>query len=687
MNVPQHEGAVTTTATILSVSAQQKSATLLQEARSAYEQQLFAKSQSLCQQIVRQELENAEAWCLLGKTQIKLRLYDEGLAALYRLVRLQENGTSYLELALGLLQSHRIDEAIVTASNCLNAIKPVAASMVANNFATALFAERLELDTAERFYRKAISLNPENALGYLNLGLLLKGIGRDLEAESSFAKAASFSSTRAAAYHALGMLAEKKHCYSQAAEHFRQAGNKGAIARALRKAASWPALDQVDADVLKAIELGEDFEPLSLACMPNLTPRMHKRAATQHAKTLFGEQLEEATPTFTFGVDAQRLKIGYLSADFYSHATMYLLAGVLEQHDLNKVDIHLYSYSSPTADIMTSRLGRLGIPLHDCCALSDSDLAAKIRHDQIQILVDLKGYTKGSRLGVNRLRPAPIIVNWLGYPGTLGHCRLADYMIGDPVVTPPEFAANYTETLALMPHCYQPNDQTRKISQRSREERVEPTSAGPIVVCFNQVMKINPAQFDIWCRILLNIPGSTLWLLDPGCAETKKNLIGEAARRGISAHRLLFAAHLSNEEHLARLQMADLAVDTFPYNSHTTASDALWAGVPLITKKGDTFASRVAASLLTAHGFPELVTDRDEAYAELALSLLRSPEKLKNLRQRFSSANATSPIFDTKRFTRNLEALFAEMWARYLDQNHSQIPLIGIDQHASQIIL
>jgi predicted O-linked N-acetylglucosamine transferase (SPINDLY family) len=301
---------------------------------------------------------------------------------------------------------------------------------------------------------------------------------------------------------------------------------------------------------------------------------------------------------------------------------------------------------------------------HDLRALSDRAAARQIADDGIDILVDLKGYTRDSRLGISALRPAPVIVSWLGYPGTLGHERLADYIIGDPIVTPLDAADGYSETLALMPHCYQPNDRNRPISAappRSAENLPEDA----FVFCsFNQSYKIIPKVFDIWCKLLSSVPGSVLWLLESPAASMD-NLRKEARARGIDPQRLVFAAKKPLADHLGRLQLADLALDTFPYGSHTTGSDALWAGVPLITRPGNTFASRVAASLLTAAGLPELITETWDAYFALALELANDAARRQDLRQRMAKQRLTSPLFDTHGFTIHLERLFEQIWAQH----------------------
>jgi predicted O-linked N-acetylglucosamine transferase (SPINDLY family) len=278
--------------------------------------------------------------------------------------------------------------------------------------------------------------------------------------------------------------------------------------------------------------------------------------------------------------------------------------------------------------------------------------------------VDLKGYTGDSRPAILTRRPAPIQVNYLGYPGTMGLEQI-DYLLADRVVLPPELRVHCTEAVVYMPDCYQVNDSRRAIAQHTptRQELGLPQS-GFVFCCFNNNYKLTPALFDIWARLLLRVPGSVLWLLGGNLAAVR-NLRGEAGRRGVDPARLVFAPRLASEEHLARHRLADLFLDTLPYNAHTTTSDALWAGLPVLTCMGHAFPGRVAASLLQAIGLPELVTNSLADYEERAFELATQPERLHELRVRLAHNRATAPLFDTLRFCRHLESAYTTMWQRH----------------------
>ena len=370
-----------------------------------------------------------------------------------------------------------------------------------------------------------------------------------------------------------------------------------------------------------------------------------------------------------------RLRIGYLSADFHSHATSFLLAEVMELHDHHRFETLGYSCGLDDNTPMQKRIRAAFTHFYDIQTLSIEAAAGKIADNRVDILVDLLGYTRSNRHQIFSLRPAPVQVNWLGYPGTMGHERLADYLIGDPVVTPLTHAAFYSETLALMPHCNQPNDRQKEIGLSRTRDTFNLPEQGFVFCSFNQSVKITPVVFDLWCRLLKAVPGSVLWLLEDDRDVVQMNLRHEAALRGIAPERLVFAGNLPLAEHLARLRLADLMLDTFPYTSHTTASDALWVGLPLVTCIGETFASRVAASLLHAAKMPELITTTFDDYFRLALDLATHPDKLATIKDTLATHRLTCPLFDSARFTRDLERLYERMWADHLSGRKKTINL------------
>jgi len=356
----------------------------------------------------------------------------------------------------------------------------------------------------------------------------------------------------------------------------------------------------------------------------------------------------------------ERIRIAYLSADYHGHATAYLMAGVFEHHDRQRFEIIAISYGPRFQDEMRTRLTAAFDRFIDVSEMADIEIAKLVRDLEVDVAVDLKGYTADCRSGILAHRPAPIQVNYLGYPGTMA-VDYIDYVIADRTVIPPEDARHYSEKVVYVPDCYQANDDKRPVADASltRAEAGLPEDAF-VFCCFNNSFKIRPEIFGIWMRILQSTKGSVLWLLEEN-ASVVRNLRQEATRLGVSPQRLVFAPRVPAAEHLARHRLADLFLDTLPYNAHTTASDALWAGLPIITCIGKTFAGRVCASLLRAASLEELVTESLEDYERLACSLAADGKLLGKYRQILRSQRHSLPLFDTGRFTRGLEAAYSEM--------------------------
>lgn len=536
-----------------------------------------------------------------------------------------------------------------------------------------LYRQINRIEDAQNCYLSAISTNPQHFLAYYNLARMLQATNRLTEAEAAYLKVLEINPDYVEAHNNLAVLLHETHRLQEAISRYRKVlslkpDHGHALGKVIHLSLQNCQWEQLSTDIhniktlLKHNKLHGciPFETLSI---PGLNAAEHKLAGYQYAQSKYVQFLQQAPmvkPDVHYSHD--RLRLGYLSADFHDHATVQLIIGILEHHDRSKIETYAYSYGPEKQDEGRARIVAACEHFRDLRTLSPINAAQTIVDDEIDILVDLKGYTQGSRLEITALRPAPVTLSWLGYPGTLGHPKLADYIIGDPVVTPMEKLIEFSETVALMPHCYQPNDNRRKIGNpTTRAENGLPDDK--FVFCsFNQTYKISPEVFTVWCRLLEALPDSVLWLLTPPVQSSKENLLKEAALRGIDPSRLFFAQNKPFAEHLARLGLADLALDTFPYTSHTTASDALWAGLPLVTCVGDTFVSRVAASILKSGGLPELITHNFEEYFSLAKDLAESPDKLRSLRQKLSNQRSTTPLFDTALYCQNLESLYYKIW-------------------------
>lgn len=354
-----------------------------------------------------------------------------------------------------------------------------------------------------------------------------------------------------------------------------------------------------------------------------------------------------------------RVRIAYLSADFRQHATADLIAGLIEKHDRTRFEVGAISFSRNDGSAMRGRLIEAFDWFEDVRLKSDAEVAQWLRDREIDIAVDLKGHTQESRPGILAYRPCPVQVGYLGYPGTIGASWL-DYILADARVLPFDRQPFYSEKIVHLPHCYQVNDDSRAIGGTLERSASGLPPQGFVFCCFNAAWKLTPAMFDIWMRLLQAVPESVLWLLDDN-RIAKRNLAQSARDCGIDPARLIFAPKIASAAHLARHRLADLFLDTLPYNAHTTASDALWAGLPVLTCLGQEFDGRVATSLLETIGLPELVTQTLEEYEALALALARDPARLGTLRTRLQERRLTSPLYDTDRFARALEAAYSRM--------------------------
>jgi predicted O-linked N-acetylglucosamine transferase (SPINDLY family) len=359
-----------------------------------------------------------------------------------------------------------------------------------------------------------------------------------------------------------------------------------------------------------------------------------------------------------------KIRLGYFSADFHNHATAYLMAELFERHDKSNFELIAFSFGPETNDEMQIRVSKAFDHFVNVASLSDIEVALLSRELGIDIAIDLKGVTQDSRLGIFSFKAAPIQVSYLGYPGTLG-ADYIDYLIADKTLIPTQSQQHYCEKIVYLPNSYQVNDRQRVIASRefSKQELGLPED-GFVFCCFNNNFKITPDVFDSWVRILKAVDGSVLWLFQDN-PTAGFNLQKEAKNRGLDPARLVFATRMDLPDHLARHKAADLFLDTTPCNAHTTASDALWTGLPLLTCMGETFASRVAASLLNAIGLPELVTENAADYEALAIELATNQVKLNDLKAKLERNRLTTPLFDTELFTKHIEAAYLQMYERY----------------------
>jgi protein O-GlcNAc transferase len=519
-------------------------------------------------------------------------------------------------------------------------------------------------------FRSALAIDPDFAIAYTNLGNALHSLGRHEDAIAQYRTALAIDPDSTSAHNNLGNALYKLRRFDEAIDCYRRVaaldpaeGNARSMRFELnRLMCDWSDFETDRQDLIAAIDTGAlAIPPFGLATSVD-DPEFQLRAARRFVES---EQLDRR-PALSAGAPYRhdRIRLGYLSADFREHATAFLMAELFERHDRARFELFALSWGRDDGSSLRRRLERSFDRFLDVRQVSDLDVAREMRALEIDVAVDLNGFFEGCRPAILARRPAPIQVNYLGYPGTLG-ADFIDYIVVDPFIAAADQQVFYAERLVHLPDCYQANDTHRPIAERTptRGECGLP-GQGFVFACFNNPYKITAAFFDIWMRLLQAVPGSALWLLGDNPWQ-ERNLRREAQARGVAPDRLVFAARAPLPEHLSRHRIADLFLDTLPCNAHTTASDALWAGLPLLTCAGRGFPARVAGSLLRAIGLPELVTTGLADYEALALDLARSPERLAAIRKRLHANRSTSPLFDAPRLCRHLEAAYLEMWRLY----------------------
>jgi len=507
-------------------------------------------------------------------------------------------------------------------------------------FGHLLHGTRRPKDAAQA-YRKALELGLAGPGIRLSLGLALADLGDELGALEQFVAAESLTPTQTLrmfrAYSAL------QCCHWQRFDEDTQA---------------------LESEGPRAAE--SPVDPMRTILLPISGARL-RQYAERHATDLV--RTAQALPKAPWSPPPpsdhlRRLRLAYVSPDVRNHAVGYLIGPVLARHDRRSFEVLGYGWGPPGPSGVREQIAASCDRFQAVDDLTDEAFVARLRDDRIDIVIDLAGYTAHNRSAVFAPRVAPVQVSWLGYPGTTGGAFM-DYVIADNFIIPSEHEAHFTEQIVRLPHTYLPYDPTRPIASPLRRTEYGLPEDAVVLACLGQVRKINPLVFDAWMAVMRELPHAVLWLAST-YAPAVENLHREAEARGIARERLIFAAPVaSHADHLARYRTIDVALDTFPYGSHTTAADALWAGCPLVAVVGETFASRVSGSILHAAGLPELVTHNLESYQALLLDLARDSASRQALRSRIAAQQASCPLFDTSGFVRFLERAYLEMWRRY----------------------
>jgi protein O-GlcNAc transferase len=615
----------------------------------------------------------AEAYSNRGNALRELKRFEEALASYDKAIALKPDyAEAYNNRGNALQELKRAEEALASYDKAI-ALKPDYAEAYFNRGNALQDLKRPEEALAS--CDKAIALKPDYAEAHNNRGNALQDLNRSEEAPASYDKAIALKPDYAEAYNNRGnALGNLKRSEEALASYERALAAKpdhpyalGGAADCVMKLCDWEKWTRFAADFNAHVSGKKSIVYAFVLLGYSGDPAMQLQCARNYIEDMF----PLLPPPFWSGQTwhHDKLRVAYLSADFRSHPVAYLTTGLFEQHDRSQFEIIGVSFSDDRGE-MRKRLVAAFDEFHDIRRMSDKEVAKLLFDRQVDIAVDLMGYTLDSRPGIFARRPAPIQVSYLGFPATMG-TQFIDYIIADKIVAPFEHQQFYTEKIVHLPDCFQVNDSKRKIAENAptRQKMGLPEHAF-VFCCFNAVWKITPAIFDIWMQLLHQVEGSVLWLIwDNESAE--RNLRKEAQQRGIDPSRLVFAGRLPFDEYLARDCLADLFLDTLPYNAGTTASDALWVGLPVLTCEGKAFASRMAASLLHAVGVPELIACNLEEYKALAVKLARNRALLAEIKAKLIRNRNTYPLFNTVRFARHIEAAYRTMWDTW---QHGEVP-------------
>jgi predicted O-linked N-acetylglucosamine transferase (SPINDLY family) len=610
----------------------------------------------------------AEAWTNRGVALLQLESLEEALLSLDEALKINSRlAEAWSSRGLVLQGLKRMEEALFSLNMEIE-IKPDYADAYYNR--GIVLQELKRLEEAFTSYERAIALKSDYADAYNNLGNVLHELKRLDEAVTSYDRAIELKNDYAAAYQNRGIVLQELKRLDEALTSYERAIEFrpdyeylfGTLLHTKMKMCDWQDFEVNIENLLLRIGEGEKLSlSFPILALTDSLSVLHKTSAIWINDK---HPINPSIGSIPKNVRRNKIRIGYYSADFHDHATAHLMAELFERHDKNNFELIAFSFGPDTKDEMRQRLSKAFEQFIDVRLRSDKDIALMSRDMEIDVAVDLKGFTQDQRTGIFSYRAAPIQVSYIGFPGTMA-AEYIDYIIADPTLIPIESQQHYSEKVVYLPNSYQVNDRQRVISEKvfTKEELGLPPDSFTFC-CFNNNYKITPHTFDGWVRILKAVEDSVLWLFEDNPTAVI-NLRKEAQTKGIDPNRLVFAKRMKLPEHLARHRAADLFIDTLPYNAHTTASDALWAGLPVLTCMGESFASRVAASLLNALELPELITTTQEQYEATAIELATNPQKLKAIKDKLEKNRLTTALFDTPRFTKHIEAAYIQMYERY----------------------
>lgn len=610
--------------------------------------------------------EFSEALYNLGRLLLDQQRPEDALVYLTRCLRLAYHQGAQWQCGVALLALKRPQEALAALDGALRS-KPDDAEVL--YWRGNALLELAKPQEAVASYRRALQLRPDLADAHYNLATVLLDLEQHEEALAAFGRALSIRPDYVEALYNLGGALGEIGRHLEAAAAFERLValapehrfTLGKLFHCRQSCCDWSRHPEHVEALVNAMHQGKALDmPLSFLAVTS-DPGLQLRCSRAYTASKYPVS---ATPLGKGeGYRHDRIRIAYVSADLREQPVSFLLAGVFEAHDRERFETTAISLRPPDGSAMGRRVATAFERFVDASRMTDAETAALMRELEVDIAIDLTGYTQDNRTAIFAARPAPVQVNYLGFPGSMG-ADYMDYIVADAFVIPPAATPHYAEHVVHMPHCFQGNDDQREIAaDRPSRAAASLPETGFVFCAFNSVYKFNPPLFDVWMRLLRAVPDSVLWLAADAPA-LRLNLAAEAARRGVESRQLVFSTRVPYSEHLARLGLADLFLDTLPFNAGTTASDALWAGLPVLTCAGEAFAARMAGSLLRAIGLPELITHDLVEYEALALRLATTPALLASIRIRLAENRTRSPLFDTRRFTRHLEAAYLTMAER-----------------------
>ena len=609
-----------------------------------YENNKLNDAKKICSKIYKKNPNHFDNLRLLNFIHFKKKDFSTALDFINKAIKINPNfAEAYNEQGNALNELKKLEEAIKSYNNAIN-INPKYADAYYNK--GLVFHELKKLESAVQNYDKAIKINPKHIMSHNNKGFALQQLKKVDASLKSYNEAykinPNFNFLFGKLIHTKNKLC-KWETFNEDMNSLKEKLNKN-------KVASLP------------------FSILSLYD----SPLLQRKTSEMYIKETFPKK--NIPKPITKSLTNKKIRLGYYSADFYNHAMSYLLAKLFELHDKSKFEIIAFSFSPERDDEMSKRISNAFDQFIKVNFKTDKEISELSRELKIDIAIDLMCFTTNSRTGIFSEKCAPIQINYLGYPGTSG-ANFIDYIIADKNLIPKENQKYYSENIIYLPNTYQVRDSTQKISNKifTKDELGLPKNSF-VFCCFNQNYKITPSVFDIWMRLIKKVEKSVLWLIKDNDVAVY-NLKKEAEKRGVKSDRIIFAKHIPVTEHLARHKIADLFVDTFPYTAHTTCSDALWSGLPVITRTGQSFASRVAGSLLNAVNLKELITKTEKEYEDLILKLAKNPNQLKEIKNKLKKNRLKEPLFNSKLYTKKIESAYKKVYERY----NSDLPLKNIE--------